>query len=233
MAITDIPEFVEFSPGDTIRSEDWNSIQRQVRNSVRVHHHTRLANAVGNDAATDDAAVQVGTDEIADQAVTSTKLASGAVTAGKLADASVTNTKLGDLSVSTNKLQDAAVTAQKLAANAVARNNIQDDAVNRPKLAIQDVATSTATLAAGSAGPATVTALVRANVQQAQAQFFFPMLTITSTTGAANLVAQIEAALQFRRSGTATGDTVDVFIRLTNTGGLGANVTWRVVTFAP
>ena len=43
MAITDIPEFVEVGPGDLIRADDWNNIQRQIRNSVRNHRHSRLA----------------------------------------------------------------------------------------------------------------------------------------------------------------------------------------------
>ncbi len=230
MATTDIPEFVEFSPGDPIRSEDWNNIQRQIRNVVRGHRHTRLASTPANDASSEDAAVQIATDDIADLAVTAAKLAAGSVTAAKLADGAITNPKLGDNAVSTTKLQDAAVIGSKLAPNAVARANIQDAAINRPKLAIQDVATANVSVPVNSV----VITPVKTAVPQAQTQFLFPMLTITSTSGSTlGGFAHIEPTMVYRRALGASGDTVDVFLRLLNNGTLGANVTWRVVTFAP
>ena len=74
MAIADIPEFVEAAPGDLIRSGDLNNVQRQMRNSVRAHRHTRVASAPADDAASADLALQITTAEIADGAVTAAKL---------------------------------------------------------------------------------------------------------------------------------------------------------------
>jgi|GEM_PF-6340875 len=105
MAITDIPEFVEASPGDLIRSSDWNSVQRQVRNSIRAHQHTRVAGAPANDAAAQDTALQINTDEIAD----------GAVTGAKIATDTITVDKLAPNSVGTNELVTACVRQSKIA----------------------------------------------------------------------------------------------------------------------
>ena len=70
MAVTDIPEYIEVAPGDLIRSDDWNSVQRQARNSIRVHRHTRVEGAPVDDTATDDNALQATTAEITDGAIT-------------------------------------------------------------------------------------------------------------------------------------------------------------------
>jgi hypothetical protein len=228
MATTDIPEFVEFSPGDPIRSDDWNNIQRQIRNVVRGHKHSRPASTPPTDSSTEDVAQQIATEEIADLAVTATKLAAGAVTSAKLVDGSITNQKLGDNVISTNKLQDGAVTGQKLATNSVARANIQDDAINRPKLALQEVNSGNAQVSVG----ATTLIQVKSNIPLASSQVFFPMLTITGLAPGGG-GAQVEAELAYRRLATQTGDTVDLMLRLNNTGALGATVTWRVMTFAP
>ena len=104
MAITDIPEFVEASPGDLIRSSDWNSVQRQVRNSIRAHQHTRVAGAPVNDAAAQDTALQINTDEIANGAVTGAKIATDTITVDKLAPNSVGTNELIDSSVRLSKL---------------------------------------------------------------------------------------------------------------------------------
>lgn len=104
MAITDIPEFVEASPGDLIRSSDWNNVQRQVRNSLRAHKHTRVAGAPANDATTQDHALQITTDEIANGAVTGAKIATDTITVDKLASNSVGSDELITASVRLSKL---------------------------------------------------------------------------------------------------------------------------------
>ncbi len=105
MAKEDIPEFVEVSPGDLIKSDDWNEIQRETRHSIRSHLHDRVDGEPVNDAATEDHALQIGPDEIAGLAVTGPKIAANAVTA----------TKIAANAVNEAKIKDGAVTAAKLA----------------------------------------------------------------------------------------------------------------------
>ncbi len=95
MAIEDIPEFVEVAPGDLIRAEDYNEIQRRTRHSIRSHRHSRLAGDPPDDTATEDHALQIETKEIAGGAVTQDKIAGGAVTQDKIAEGAVTQDKLG------------------------------------------------------------------------------------------------------------------------------------------
>ena len=56
MAIADIPEFITFEPGDPIRSDDWNTIQRRARNAARAHRHTRPASLPPDDSSQDEVA---------------------------------------------------------------------------------------------------------------------------------------------------------------------------------
>ena len=134
MAIGDIPEFITFEPGDPIRSDDWNTIQRRARNAARAHRHTRPASIPADDSSQDEVAQQIGPEELADQAVTSVKLANGAVTAAKLADGAVTGAKLADGAVTSGKIADGAVIATKLA-----RRFVSDD----PPQALVDRAAET------------------------------------------------------------------------------------------
>ena len=60
---------------------------------------------------------EVGTKQIANGAVTSSKLHKAAVTTSKLANNAVTSSKLANNAVTTNKLANAAVTATKVAPN--------------------------------------------------------------------------------------------------------------------
>jgi hypothetical protein len=94
----------------------------------------------------------VATAKIANAAVTSAKLADSAVTAAKIADAAVTSAKLADSAVATAKIADAAVTSAKLADNAVATAKIANAAVTSAKLA--DSAVTEAKLADGSVSDA-------------------------------------------------------------------------------
>lgn len=87
----------------------------------------------------------IQTIDIADGAVTSIKLASNAVTTAKIADGAVLSTKLSDDAVTTAKIADNAVTNAKLADNAVNTAEIAAGAVTNAKLA--DNAVNTAKIA--------------------------------------------------------------------------------------
>src|SRR5215831_18278911 len=95
MAIDDIPVFRTARAGQIVRSDDWNEIQRLLRNAVRQHRHT---GASADAAATDDAG-QLGTSELADSAVTTTQIANGSVATAKLADGAVTSGKVAGAAI--------------------------------------------------------------------------------------------------------------------------------------
>ena len=237
MAISDVPAYVPAAPDDLIRSEDINNVQRLARNSTRAHRHTRLANAPVNDATPEDLALQLGTQEIVDLAVTGAKLAGNDVTGVKIADAAIaTSGRLTDNAVSTARIQDGAVTAQKLAPNAVARGSIQDGSISRLKLALVEVASATTFLGAqgSNAGPSQILAQLRTNVPGTANLLFWPQLTIVSTSGGSVGFPLVDANIVYRRAqGTSGPVLVDVLLRLTNIGQLNCNVNWRVMTFAP
>ena len=227
MAITDIPEFVEVSPGDLIRSEDVNSVQRQARNSVRVHRHTRAASAPPNDADGADLALQITTAELADGAVTLAKLADGVIPGAALANGAVTGQRLATTTVGNTKVQDGAVSNQKLQANAVGQANIQDGAVTRAKLDMQGQEVQQPNVAANSQ----VNVVVERNVTNALGTVVFPVATLTGVTG--GTAAEVEATVTYRRTPSSPGTGIDVLVRLRNAGTSTTTVTTRVLTFAP
>ena len=231
MAIDDIPEFIKVASGDLIRADDWNRMQRDMRNAVRVHKHSRLASAPIDDTVTTDDAVQIATVEIADGAVTGAKLAAGAVAAANLADAGVTAPKLAAGAVATANLADAAVTGAKLAAGAVATAALAAGAVGTAQIAdgavhISKISFTTVQQGSVSLAPGEVQSfLVQSNVPKQTV--FFPTLSVVNP-GAA--VAQVVAMMEYRHTGGAPGQ--DVFIRIQNVGGVTAGAFWLVVTFA-
>lgn len=204
MATSDIPEFVEVAPGDLIRAENWNDMQRQMRDTLRRHRHTRAPGSQPNDAGTNDDAAQIGPAELADNAVTGPKLADNAVSGPKLANGAVTGPKLADNSVNTN--------------------NLMNNAVNADKLRFETVATNSNTIGPGG----TVEAVVRQNAANTKSTIYFPLLIIASTTGAG--IASVDADIVYRQASGAS--TIDVYIRLRNAGAATAQVIWQVLTFA-
>jgi hypothetical protein len=219
MAISDIPEYVEVAPGDLIRAENWNSMQQQMRNSLRQHHHTRAPSAPVTDTAATDEATQIGTNEIADGAVTSPKLAAGAITAANIPDGAITSTKLADGAVVAAKIADGAVVTNKIGANAVTSSRIAFSTIQQGSTDVPGGGTMEPPIQTGSGkgGGGTATAIL-----------FFPLVTVTRSTGTG--VAEVQADIIYR---LAVGGTVpDVFLRLRNTGSATATVIWKVVTFA-
>ena len=74
MAFEDIPAYRPAERGQVVRSADWNDLQRDARNAIRTHHHTRAPNAPPDDSASTDEASQITAAEIASRAVTLAKL---------------------------------------------------------------------------------------------------------------------------------------------------------------
>jgi len=126
--------YIPRNPGDLITAEDWNKMQRDIRDAIQTHKHTGTS--------TDDG-VKIPTDGIEDNAVTSAKIADGAVTKEKLADEVKEAIKeardIPDGTITTPKLADGAVTKEKLAdevKEAIKEAGaIPDGAITTPKLA--------------------------------------------------------------------------------------------------
>lgn len=86
--------------------------------------------------------VDVSQGGIADGAVTSEKVAAGAIGTAAIADAAVTYDKIKDKAVGSAKLADNAVSAQKIASNAVQERHIFDGSVTQSKLAAESVSSA-------------------------------------------------------------------------------------------
>lgn len=86
--------------------------------------------------------VNVSQGGIADGAVTSEKVATGAIGTAAIADAAVTYDKIKDKAVGSAKLADNAVSAKKIASNAVQERQIFDGSVTQSKLAVESVSSA-------------------------------------------------------------------------------------------
>ena len=124
--------YIRRNPGDLITAEDWNKMQRDIRDAIQTHKHTGTS--------TDDG-VKIPTDGIEDNAVTSAKIADRAVTKEKLADEVKEAIKeagaIPDGAITTPKLADRAVTKEKLAGNAVTSDKIANGAVTMDSLSTE------------------------------------------------------------------------------------------------
>lgn len=133
MGKEDTPIFSEATPGDIIRSEEWNLIQRELRYALRHHKHTITGEINDADGSLDDA-IQITTDELASLSVTTDKLADGSITEEKIAVGAVTDSKLADGAVTLSKIEDKAVSDVKIADNAVTEDKISEGAVSLSKV---------------------------------------------------------------------------------------------------
>lgn len=88
------------------------------------------------------AALAVTAAKIAANAVTTEKLAAGAVTQAKIAQGAVGNVHIEDNAVSTGKVRDLAIAAAKIADAAIGTAKIADNAVNAAKIAAMAVTSS-------------------------------------------------------------------------------------------
>lgn len=83
--------------------------------------------------------VNVSQGGIADGAVTSEKVAAGAIGTAAIADAAVTYDKIKDKAVGSAKMADNAVSAKKIASDAVTGEKIADRAINSEKMGDESV----------------------------------------------------------------------------------------------
>lgn len=86
--------------------------------------------------------VSVSQGGIADGAVTSEKVAAGAIGTAAIADAAVTYDKIKDKAVGSAKMADNAVSAKKIASDAVQERHIFDGSVTQSKLAAESVSSA-------------------------------------------------------------------------------------------
>lgn len=86
--------------------------------------------------------VFIDTAQIANAAITGTKIAIGAVGTTNIVDAAIVSAKIGDLQVATAKIADLAVNNAKIANLAVSTANIIDLAVNNAKIGLLAVGTA-------------------------------------------------------------------------------------------
>lgn len=119
-----------------------------------VTEHSTLLDATRHSAISHTAAMigtdQVGTDEIAPNAVTGTEIANLAVTAAKIANNTITATQIANDTITGTQIATNAITSAELADNAVDTAAIADLAVTAAKIA-NDTITATQ-LAANSVG---------------------------------------------------------------------------------
>jgi hypothetical protein len=170
------------------------------------------------------AAASVAGDKLVDSSVTAAKLANGSVAESAIVNGAVTNAKIAANAVDANQLQNGAVSNTKLQAGAVAAANIIDGSITRPKLAFQTVNSGSATLGPGN----TVEQVVEANATTTKTKLYFPTMVLNNTIGSG--VASVTAIIVYRQAVNAS--TIDVRIRLTNSGTATTSVVWIVTTFA-
>ena len=129
----------------------------------------------------------VTTAQIADGAVTSSKLASGSVTTQTIADGSVTGVKLGLTAINANNIVDGAVTGVKLGLTAINANNIVNASITGDKMVANTIGSSNLTTTGVSAGTHGSSSAIPILVIDAQGRVLSASNTsVTSTSVFAN-----------------------------------------------
>lgn len=128
MTTLNINEYLGKRDGDNLPASDWNGVFSKIQYSV-------------NELSADQDLIKevlkgqvIGTDRIADDAVTNAKLDDLSVTANKLANGAVTSNKVAENAIGTTNIKDAAVITSKIADKAVTTAKLGDKSVTSIKL---------------------------------------------------------------------------------------------------
>ena len=115
---------------------DFREANTHIENTTTAHGLTlanvTLSTGTGN----------VSTTMLASNAVTTAKITDGNVTTAKIADSAITSAKIADLGIATGDIADSAITSGKIATGAVGTTKIDDLSVTEGKLASNAVTTA-------------------------------------------------------------------------------------------
>lgn len=222
------------STSEATRLTQWSSINQLDKDNLESESQQSFYLA---QEALDEARSTVGTEKlinaavttakIADGAVTNAKLAAtavstskiedGAVTAVKLASSAVTNSKIADGAVNTLKLEDAAVSANKLASEAVTTAKIQSGAVTGDKIAQSTITSDKIAPGAVETSDVADNAITLAKLADVASGTVFYRKTASSGDPETQTLATLKTDLDL--SGTNSGDqTITLTGDVTGTG---------------
>ena len=122
------------------------------------------------------------------------------------------------------KIATDTITVDKLAPNSVGSNELITASVRLSKLAFTTVSSGSATLSPGEEEEQ----LVDDAAPSTKTTIYFPTAAIVGTSGSG--YSEVKAEVIYRQNVGA--NTINVFIRLKNTGSATADVFWMVTTFA-
>ncbi|HEX8852314.1 MAG TPA: hypothetical protein VF754_02445, partial [Pyrinomonadaceae bacterium] len=178
--------------------------------------HARLDLLMGN------------TNTIKDNIVTQTKIADNAVTNSKLADNAVGSAEIQDGAVTNNKLGPKSVTANKIGDVAVGSDQLANGSVTLQKLSYFVITNTSTVLTPGQVRDI----LIQENLAADKQIFYFPMITLASTSGSSGSSVVTANIIYKQNAGTSTHN---VFLRLTNspTNANTVDVIYRVDIFNP
>jgi hypothetical protein len=136
---TDFPPQSGPPPGDGAASTALLLAVVQLNGSGAIESNASIDNSVRTLAGAKVAPLAIGTLQLADGAVTSSKLTADSVDATKIVDGSIGTAELAANAVVTAKILDGAITLTKLAANSVDASRIVDGSVGAAELGANSV----------------------------------------------------------------------------------------------
>ena len=156
----------------------------------------------------------VTTSKINDVSVTETKLAANAVTTNKIVDGTIAAIDLATNSVTTDKITDASVTETKLATNAITTDKIIDGAVTTSKIADNALTNAklgeTITVANGGTGATSLTGYLKGNgTTPFTTVSSIPVADVTGAVSSVNGVTPVNGNVAVLLGRVFTGATED------------------------